>query len=326
LSPIASLTGGEIALTGKASLMRRPINPLVEAMQEIGVNVRLDNGSLVLDGRPSGGVVHIKGDVSSQFISGLLFAGPLMPRGLRIELTSPLESSNYVLLTLDTMKQHGVSVTTDRKMSYFETGSGQTYSPADHRVPGDYSSAAFLLSAAAITHSKLLVRGLPRSDLEPDALVLGLLSNMGARTTIVDEGVQVVGGTELKGTYANLRNNPDLGPIVAVLGCYAKGDTRIEGATRLRFKESDRLATISSELTSLGADISEGEDGLIIHGPSSLNGGTVDSHGDHRIAMALSIAALQANGEVEVHGAECVSKSYPNFFNDLRSIGVEVVE
>jgi 3-phosphoshikimate 1-carboxyvinyltransferase len=149
---------------------------------------------------------------------------------------------------------------------------------------------------------------------------------MGARTSIVDEGVQVAGGTELKGTYANLRDNPDLGPIVAVLGCYAKGDTRIEGATRLRFKESDRLATISSELTSLGADISEGEDGLIIHGPSSLNGGTVDSHGDHRIAMALSIAALQANGEVEVHGAECVSKSYPNFFNDLRSLGVEVVE
>ena len=124
----------------------------------------------------------------------------------------------------------------------------------------------------------------------------------------------------------DLRDSPDLGPIIAVLGCYAEGETRIEGATRLRYKESDRLATITSELTSLGASIIERDDGLNIHGPCSLRGGVVNSLGDHRIAMALTVAAIGANGKVEIQGAECISKSYPNFFSDLRSLGVEIVE
>lgn len=326
LAPIAALTGGKVAFTGKPSLLRRPIEPLEEAMQEIGVETKLHNDRLIVDGKPSRAVVHIRGDVSSQFISGLLFAGPLMTRGLRIELTSAIESSNYLSLTLNMMKQHGVDVVTNREMSFFEIGTGQRYIPAQHRVLGDYSSAAFMLAAAAITRSTVFVRGLPRNDLEPDALVVELLSKMGNRISITDEGVQVAIGTNLKATRANLRDNPDLGPILAVLGCYAEGETRIEGAARLRYKESDRLTTISTALTSLGADISQAEDTLTIRGPSALNGGTVSSYGDHRIAMALSVAALQAKGEVEIKGVECVSKSYPTFFDDLRSLGAEVVE
>jgi len=325
LIPIASLTKSEVVFAGKDNLMRRPINPLVEALFELGVEMTIHQDKISVRGEPAGGTVHIRGDVSSQFISGLLLAGPLMPRGLRAELTSPLESRKHLSLTLETMKQHGIDVATNNEMSFFEIESGKMYSPADHRIPGDYSSAAFLLSAAAITHSELLVRGLPSSDREPDGLVVEILSLMGARTSVIDEGVLVI-GAKLKGTSADLRDHPDLGPIMAVLGCYAEGKTIIEGAARLRYKESDRLATISSELNSLGARISETEDGLNVHGPCSLNGGIVRSHGDHRIAMALCVAALGANGEVQIQGAECVSKSYPSFFDDLRSLGVEIVE
>jgi 3-phosphoshikimate 1-carboxyvinyltransferase len=181
------------------------------------------------------------------------------------------------------------------------------------------------MSAAAITKSRVLIRGLSRLETEPDAAFVKLLSQMGARTVFSDGGVSVEGGI-LEATSIDLRDNPDLGPIFAVLGSYAEGETEIAGAARLRYKESDRLSTIATELNALGANIRETSDGLVVHGPTLLSGGCVHSHGDHRIAMALSVAALGAREKVVIEGAECVSKSYPNFFDDLRSLGVEVVE
>ena len=323
--PIVSLTGGKVVVKARERLMRRPLEPLAKAMGQLGVRVTLDGDLVDVEGGPpKGGTVHIRGDVSSQFISGLLFAGPLMKDGLGLELTSPLESRHYVTLTIETMKQHGIKVQSNKKMSHFEILPSQRYCPAVHRISGDYSSAAFALSAAAITNSKVLVRNLTRTKAEPDAVLVEILSQMGAEATIVEDGVLVYGG-RLKATDINLRDSPDLGPVTAVLGCYAEGETRISGAARLRYKESDRLAAITSELSSLGASIIETEDGLILRGPSSLSGGIVRSHGDHRIAMALSVAALGANGNVVIEGAECVSKSYPNFFDDLRSLGVGIV-
>lgn len=325
MASIASLTGEKVVLTGRDSLMRRPLAPLIEALGEIGVTAKLSEEKLVVQGRADGGVAHIRGDVSSQFISGLLFAGPLMSRGLEIELTTLVESRNYILQTLQTMKQHGIDVKSDPNMSAFQIDGGQTYSPADHRVSGDYSSAAFALAAAAITGAKLFVRNLPRNDQEPDSLIIDILSRMGAETHVADDGISVE-GSQFKGLRVNLRDNPDLCPVMVVLGVFANGETIIEGAKRLRHKESDRLEAISTELNSLGANIKTTEDGLRIRGPSSLSGGSVDSHGDHRIAMALAVAALNAKSNVEIRRAECVSKSYPNFFEDLRSVGVEVIE
>ena len=168
------------------------------------------------------------------------------------------------------------------------------------------------------------MRGLSRTSKEPDVGVVQILSRMGAETSFQEDGLLVEGG-KLKGITVDLRQNPDLGPIIAVLACYANGETKITGAERLRYKESDRLATVTSELASLGAKIAETADGLIVHGPSHLKGGTVKSHGDHRIAMALSVAALCAKTQVVIEGVECVSKSYPNFFDDLRSLGVDVI-
>jgi 3-phosphoshikimate 1-carboxyvinyltransferase len=323
--PIASLADAETTLRGSQGLMRRPLEPLVRAMEELSVKVTIERNAVRVEGGPpEGGTARIRGDVSSQFISGLLFAGPQMKNGLHLEVVSPLESRNYVLITIGILKRHGVEVQTNKEMLSFEVVPNQRYSAANHHIPGDYSSAAFTLAAAAVTDSKVLVRGLSRASSEPDAVFLPILSLMGARTSHQDNGVLVEGG-RLKAATIDLRENPDLGPIVAVLGCHADGETRITGAARLRYKESDRIAAIISELAKLGADIIETEDGLITHGPSRLSGGVVQSHGDHRIAMALSVAALRASDRVIIEDAECVSKSYPNFFDDLRALGVEVV-
>lgn len=323
--PIVSLAGGKSTLLGKESLMRRPLEPMVDAMRELGVKLNVERGAVrVNGGPPKGGTIRIRGDLSSQFISGLLLAGPNLENGLRLELVSPLESRNYVSLTTETMQRHGIKVQANSEMTRFEIVPGQRYLPTDHRIAGDFSSAAFSISAAAITNSRVLVHGLSQSSEEPDAVLLSILSQMGVKIRFQDDGVLVEGG-ELKATSIDLRECPDLGPVAAVLGCYAEGETRISGAARLRYKESDRLAAITSELGSLGADIIEREDGWIVRGPSSLTGGEVRSHGDHRIAMALSVAALGANSKIAIEDAECVSKSYPNFFEDLRSLGVDVI-
>lgn len=323
--PIASLTGEKISLVGKESLMRRPIEPLVQAMNQIGIKVDLGHGRVLVEGGPpKGGKIRIRGDVSSQFISGLLLAAPLMKEGLHLQLDSPLESRSYVILTIAAMKSHRIDIRADNKLSHFEIAPGQRYRPASHLIPGDYSSAAFAMSAAAITGSRLLVRGLPKANAEPDSEMVQILSQMGVRTTFQKDGVVVEGG-QLKACSVDIRECPDLGPVTAVLGCFAEGETRISGAKRLRFKESNRLNAVTSELKLLGAEIEETDDGLIASGPGSLNGGIVHSHGDHRIAMALGVAAIGAKSQVVIKDAECVGKSYPNFFDDLRSLGVEVV-
>jgi 3-phosphoshikimate 1-carboxyvinyltransferase len=322
--PLLTLTGTDVELKAKASLMRRPIEPLIEALEQLNSTLVVKNDSIgVSGGPPEGGTVRIRGDVSSQFISGLLLAGTLMKKGISLEVISPLESRNYVLLTIETLQRHGVHVNVSRVFSRFKVLGGQKPLPTTHRISGDYSSAAFHLSAAAITRSSLTVNNLAQT-LEPDSVIIDLLSRMGVKTTVGRNRVTVHGG-KLEAADVDIRECPDLGPIIAVLGCYADGKTMITGARRLRYKESDRLASVKSELESLGADVEETKDGLTLRGPVMLKGGTVQAHKDHRIAMALSVAALGAEREIVIEGAECVSKSYPDFFEDLRSIGVEVV-
>jgi len=324
--PISSLVGKDVSLRGTETLMRRPIQPLIECMKQLGTEITSKGPEIHIRGGPAkGGSVQLPGDVSSQFISGLLLAGPLMQEGLRMKLISPLESRGYVSMTIETMKRHGVSVETNDDMSFYQVMPGQIYKPTEHSIPGDYSSAAFLMAAAAVTRSKILILGLPRDRADPDSAFLEVLSRMGFTTRFASDALHVE-GRPLKAVDADVTDCPDLGPIIAVLGCYAEGETRITGAERLRYKESDRLSAIRSELRVLGAEIEETDDGLRISGPVSLHGGTVDSHGDHRIAMALSIAALNARGPVLIKNAECVNKSYPTYFHDIRTLGVDVIE
>jgi 3-phosphoshikimate 1-carboxyvinyltransferase len=323
--PILALSGTAARLTARNSLLRRPIEPLANALKQIDVELVVKNGVIELTGSPQdGGTVSISGDVSSQFVSGLLFSGFLMKNGLTLKLTSRLESRNYVLLTVEILRRHGAKIIMNRSLTKFQVLSGQLLLPTTHRISGDFSSASYFLSAAAITGSTLTVDNLQQT-IEPDAVFVEILERMGIMTRVNENEVIVQRG-KLTATDVDVSECPDLGPIIAVLACFAEGKTTITGARRLRYKESDRLSSIRSELFSLGADITETEDGLILNGPVNLRGGTVKSHNDHRIAMALSIAALRGREEIVIEGVECVNKSYPRFFDDYRSLGVEAIE
>jgi len=324
--PIVSLVGADVNLTGSIVLMQRPLQPLIEAMKQLGVSINVTGGEIAVKAaRVKGGSVQIPGGVSSQFISGLLLAAPLMEGGLKIAVTSPLESRGYVALTIETMKEHNVSVQSDSEFSLFQVDPNQTYRASEHTIPGDYSSAAFLMSAAAITGSRITITGLSQSEPDPDSMFLNVLTQMGARLSFSPDGLRVEGRI-CEAPKVNIKNFPDLGPILAVLGTCADGKTEITGAERLRYKESDRLTAITSELRKLGAEVEVTGSGLIVSGPCNLRSGTAEAHGDHRIAMALAIAALNAAGPVTIRNAESVNKSYPTFFDDIRSLGVEIIE
>ena len=271
-----------------------------------------------------GGKTSIAGNISSQFVSGLLLACPLAENDTEVILITDLESRLYVELTLHVQRKHGVIVRASEDFRRYSILGGQKYKPFDHTVPGDFSSASFLLSAAAVTNSNITVENLPLRVDQPDSEIIDILKSMNANITIGEGWVKVSGG-KLKGMKIDARNIPDLVPVCAVLGCFAEGETKIHNAERLRIKESDRLASISSELKKMGARITAHDGGLTVVGPSELRGATVDPHGDHRIAMACAVAALAARGETKILRAECIGKSYPDFFEDLKSLGANLV-
>lgn len=330
MTAVFSLAKGRTVLTGDASLQRRPMEPLLKALGELGIHCCSLRGDgyapiEVFGGTLKGGRASIVGDVSSQFISGLLLALPKASEASVLKVTTELESEPYVRMTLDVLGRHGVKIEASRNLRRFAIPCNQGYSGVHERVPGDFSSSAFLLSAAVITGSSIEVRGLDLGSIQADKAILDFLKEMGALIETGDGFVRVrgiEGGPFLRSLRADVRNCPDLAPIMAVLGCFAKGRTIIEGMGRLRFKESDRIRTIQ-ELSKMGAHIEELEDRLIIDGPAELKGAIVDSHGDHRIAMACTVAALRAKGLTVIDGIECIGKSYPSFLQDLRSLGVE---
>jgi len=324
LAAVAALAKGKTVLTGSPGLLGRPIGPIVEALQQLGVDCTSNDGFppvTVFGGGIRGGSASLVGDVSSQFVTGLLLACPMAERDTEIKLTTPLESKPYVELTIDVIRRHGVKMQASKGLRRFTIPGGQQYSPGNHSVPGDYSSASFLLVAAAITGSRIRVENLQPD--QPDIAIIDILERMGADINVSDGVVEVSGGS-LRGVDIDARDIPDLVPPCTVLACFSSGTTRILHAGRLRIKESDRLATLPSELRKMGAKIIEGEEGLTIRGPCELKGGRVSSSNDHRIAMACAVAALKARDKTEILGVECVDKSYPSFFEDLKKLGGDV--
>ncbi|MHC1586188.1 MAG: 3-phosphoshikimate 1-carboxyvinyltransferase [Candidatus Hecatellaceae archaeon] len=321
LIPIAALAEGETYFTGRPGLLKRPVGPLVEALKGLGVKCTSNGGYPPVRVKgPSlkGGSVSLPGDVSSQFFSGLIFACPLAEGDTSINVVGRLESKPYVDLTLHVVAMHGVEV--EVSDGVFNIPGGQTYRACSHRVPGDFSSASFLLAAAALTsEGGVEVSGLNLTFRQPDIEILNLLGEIGAEVKTEEDRVKVSKG-QLKAVRFDARDWPDLVPVVAALACHAEGVTEITGAKRLRIKESDRLAALSLELSKLGARVEEKPDGLLIRG-GRLKGNVVDPHGDHRIAMACAVAALGAEGETVILNAECVAKSYPGFFHDLAKLG-----
>ncbi len=303
LMPVAAALGVNSVFRGEANLPNRPITPYFTEFTKHNVKFITDKMPYEMNGKLSGGVYEIAGNISSQFITGFLFALSLLEEDSVIKLTSPLESKPYVDLTIDAMKSFGVTV--EEYEQEYRIKGGQTFTPCEYHVEADMSQAAFFLVGKAIG-GDIEALGLNPDSRQGDKEIINTVHNFSEMGTAFD-----VDATQI----------PDLVPIMTVLACFAKGTSHIYGCKRLRIKESDRLATITEELNKLGADISIVDDSLYINGVEKLSGGECFAHTDHRIAMSLAIASQRCTESIIIKGAECVSKSYPTFFEDFKMLG-----
>lgn len=321
LIPVAALSGREITFTGRGRLPSRPIGPYLECLPSAGVSCESAGGlPLTVNGKLESGVFSLPGDISSQFITGLLLALPVLGGKSEIRLTTALQSAGYIHMTVDVMRRFGVEVGyTETGFGIFSVNGGQHYAPTDFDVEGDWSQAAFWLAAGALG-GEISCGGLRTDSAQGDRTVTGLLERFGASVHAGGNGVRVSAG-QLHGTRIDAAQVPDLVPVLAVVAALSEGQTVIRNAARLRIKESDRLHAITLGLRALGADVSELPDGLIINGREQLDGGSADGFGDHRIVMALSIAALRCRGKVTIMGCESIKKSYPDFFQHYNKLG-----
>ena len=316
LMPIAGLFAREVCFLGEGRLLQRPFAEFFAALQENGIACCHLGDKLLLDGRLRPGTYHLAGDVSSQFVSGLLLALPLLEEASEIILNSPLQSKGYVDLTLDVMKDFGVTAENEAYARFAVPG-GQAYLPRAYTVEADYSNAAFFLVAGALGR-EVECLCLNPSSLQGDKAILELLRDAGARVCAGENGGLCVKAGKLRPLEVDVSDIPDLVPPLTALLCFAEGQSRLFNASRLRMKESDRLHALAVEFNNLGARISEGEDYLLIEGVESLVGENVArAHNDHRIAMALAVASIRSRADIRLLGAESAAKSYPDFWQDF---------
>lgn len=329
MTAIAALTDGVTVLTGDASLRTRPNGPLLEVLKRLGVKACSTRGNerapLVVKGGLKGKDVSIDGSISSQFISALLITCPLAENSTTLSITGKLKSRPYVDVTLEMLELAGIKVHIDESNgTRFIIPGKQKYDFKDYTVPGDFSSTSYLLAAAAMTNgSEVTVKNLFPSK-QGDKVIIEILRQMGADITWDKEAgnVTVRGGRQLKATTFDAGATPDLVPTVAVLAAVAEGTSRIENAEHVRYKETDRLRALATELPKFGVDLKEERDSLTITG-GKLHGAAVHGWDDHRIVMALSIAGMVA-GNTTIDTTEAVSISYPGFFKDMCSLGAKI--
>ena len=326
LTAIASTSLRTVRLTCSPRLANRPLDPLVKAINVLGASARAFSDTrgfeIMVRGPLRGGEVTARGDISSQFISGLLFAAPLAIRDVTIDVEGKLESRPYVDMSIDVLRKHGISI--DESETTFRIPAPQKFVPASHQVPGDFSSAAFLIAATGVAGAEIRISGLGSYELEPDSAMMKVAPEIGLEVQ-QDGDSLTIGKGELNGFDFDASNNPDLVPPLEILGCFADGSTEIRGVKRLVYKESNRLQTLPTELGKMGAKIHVGNDMIKIEGNRELVGSTFDSHGDHRVAMACAAASLGAKGESVIQDSKAVSKSYPEFFQDLTKLGAQLI-
>lgn len=324
MTAVCSLVNGVCKLTGGQSLSRRPMGPLVGGLKQLGVNVDSTGGRAPVlvrgNGRIRGGEAFIRGDISSQFISALLLVAPRGEKPTTISITTPLESKPYVSITMDTQKLFGVNVEVSEDMAEFKV-ERQDYTPTEMTVEGDWSSAAFLLAAGAMT-GRLSLGNLNMSSRQADKDIVDALKAMGGEIHDGDSSIEVR-EAHLRGFTMNVSNSPDLFPVLASLGATASGTSTLTGWRRLRYKESDRIEAMAEGLRKMGIKTALDGDTFTIKG-GKPRGTTIDPHQDHRIAMAFTILGLVADGETTINDAECVTKSYPGFWDDLDTLGVDI--
>jgi len=321
LVPISLAFEGVTRFVGRGNLGKRPLNTYYEIFDKQGIQYSHKEGvlDLVTTGILKSGDFEVKGNISSQFISGLFFALPLLDGDSKVIITTELESKGYLDLTLSALKDFGIEVINNDYKEFIIKGN-QTYISRDYRVEGDYSQGAFFLCADALG-AEINVLDLKADSLQGDREVLDILKRMGM---IIEKDTKGIIGKarRLKATIIDASQCPDIIPVVSLAAALSKGRTEIINAGRLRIKECDRLSAVATELNKLGAKIQERPDALIIDGVPELKGGVeVWSHKDHRIAMTLAIAATLCDDPIILKDYECVSKSYPHFFEDYKMLG-----
>lgn len=320
--PIFSLTNQPITFTGQGRLMERPQSVYETIFKEQGLSFVHKNETISINGALQGGEFVLEGNVSSQFISGLLFALPLCDTSSTVVIKEPFESRSYVCLTMQMLEHFGIETEfTDSNTIYIK--GRQEYHPGCYSVEGDFSQLAFFACLAALNND-LEVCGVHHNSRQGDKVIMKLLKQAGVSFKESVNGY-AIDKSEVAGSEIDLADCPDLGPILCVLAAFANGSTHIKNAGRLRIKESDRIAAMECELKKLGVAIRSEENDIYIEGKRSYQGDVAfDAHNDHRIAMSLAIAATLCEKPCTIQGAEAVRKSYPLFFEDLMRLGIEV--
>ncbi len=321
LLPAVGALGLRAVFLMEGKLPRRPMEELVQALCARGMEIRQEGEALYASGQLRPGEFTLPGNVSSQFISGLLMALPGLPGDSLLRITGNVESADYIAMTEDALRKSGILLEKEGPV-YRIPGFQRPRLPRELAVERDWSGAAFFLALGALSRGGVTVRDMDLASRQGDRRILALLEGFGAEVSVLGRDV-TVRRASLRGQSIDASQIPDLVPVLSTAAAFAEGETVIYNAGRLRLKESDRLETTAHLLSSLGADIRQTEDGLLLRGKPSLAGGTAESAGDHRIAMSAAVAAAGCERDVTVLGAECAAKSYPRFWEDLESLEVE---
>lgn len=314
----------------EGQLAERPMAPLVAELTAHGCEITKENCTYRCSGKLHSGVYEISGNISSQFISGLLIALSLLDDDSALCVAGREESRPYIAMTLETLSMFGIkikrfSMNSSRRATFGIIGSQGFKTPAAADIEGDWSNAAFWLCAGAIRGTGITCTGLNLGSNQGDMAIVRLLERFGANVSY-EGGSVTVTPAKLHGLQIDAIDTPDLVPVLSVVAAVAEGETVIFNAKRLKMKESNRLHAVANTLHTLGAEITGTQDGLIINGKSKLQGGTVSSFNDHRIAMMAAIASIACENPVTINDAEAVNKSYPGFFKDFQALGGSVIE
>lgn len=326
LMPLVTLPNKKVTVTGRGRLVERPMDTYYKMFEKQNIEYKTTDGNLpvTIKGRLNPGTFEMKGDISSQFITGLLFTLPLLNGDSKVVITTELESKGYVDLTLDMLKKFDIEV---ENINYqeFRVKGNQKYSAHDYKVEGDYSQIAFWI-VAGVLNGEIKCNNIDLDSLQGDKVVLDIVREMGGDLEAREDYV-IAKKSKTKGTIIDASECPDIIPVLSVLASVSEGETRVINGKRLRIKESDRLNSTATIINDMGGDVEELEDGLIIRGVEKLKGGvTIDSYGDHRIAMALGVASTICDEPIIVTNSHVVSKSYPNFWEDFVKVGGKIDE
>lgn len=318
LIPLLLALNNTAAYIGSGNLYKRPLDPYLEIFQQQNISYSSKQLPMEIKGCLKPGRFELQGNISSQFVTGLMLALPLLDQPSIIAIRGALESSSYVDLTIDTLKSFGIEVNNDHYRT-FEIKGNQMYIPTEYVVEGDFSQAAFWI-AAGLLGERVQCKNLNLSSSQGDKVFIDILKSAGAELKYGENCIEAQ-PSRLTAFEANVSQCPDLAPILAVVAACCEGVSRITGAARLRMKECDRLHAITQELNKLGAEVIEMSDHMVIKGKQNLTGGIVDSWGDHRIAMALAIASIKCKDKVVIRNSSAITKSYSSFFDDFESLG-----